>query len=241
MQAEQIPSQPAQAPTPEVRDPKKWEAARQFEALFLNEMFKSMRKTIPEDEEGGDSGNAMQMYTSMFDQSIADKVSGEHSVGLAELLYRQMQKLPGPAAVPPPKSVPSGGELDNWIDAAAKSEGVDPVLVRAVIQQESGGRSDAISPAGAKGLMQLMDSTAAEVGVNDSLDPRQNVVGGVRYLRKMLDRFDGDESLALAAYNAGPGAVERHGGIPPYQETRQYVRNVLAMRSKLAAGVDHDA
>jgi soluble lytic murein transglycosylase-like protein len=110
---------------------------------------------------------------------------------------------------------------------AAKRHHVDPSLIQAVIAQESGGHPRAISSKGAKGLMQLMDGTAREMGVKDSMNPTENILGGTRYLRALLDRFDGDVSLALASYNAGAGAVERYGGIPPYPETQRYVEHVL--------------
>jgi soluble lytic murein transglycosylase-like protein len=102
-------------------------------------------------------------------------------------------------------------------------------LVEAVAQVESAYDSTALSKKGAMGLMQLMPETASDLGVRDPWDPEQNVSGGTRYLRQMLDRFDGRIEHALAAYNAGPGAVERFGGIPPYRETLDYVRKVLGV------------
>jgi hypothetical protein len=116
---------------------------------------------------------------------------------------------------------------DDLIDERATAHGIRPELVRAVIQVESGFNPRARSPKGAMGLMQLMPGTAAELGVGNPFDPEQNIRGGVAYLRSLLDQFEGNEELALAAYNAGPNAVSRYGhNVPPYRETRDYVEKV---------------
>jgi soluble lytic murein transglycosylase-like protein len=109
------------------------------------------------------------------------------------------------------------------IQAAAYQHGIDPRLLAAVARRESRFRPNAVSPVGAQGVMQLMPKTAKWLGVEDSLDPRQNIFGGAKYLKMMLDQFDGNVELSLAAYNAGPGAVKKYRGVPPYRETRQYV------------------
>jgi soluble lytic murein transglycosylase-like protein len=135
--------------------------------------------------------------------------------------------VPGRPAIAPsrPPAPPEG--LRHLVAEAAAREGLDARLVEAVVRAESAWDPAALSHKGAMGLMQLMPATAAELTVDDPWDAAQNVRGGVRYLRMLVDRFDRLEH-AVAAYNAGPAAVERHGGVPPYAETRAYVRRVLA-------------
>jgi len=130
------------------------------------------------------------------------------------------------------------GPFDAIITQEASAWNLDPLLIKSVIWVESCFDQHAISRVGAHGLMQLMPATAAELGVTDRFDPAQNIRGGVTYLAQMLDRFDRDLDLALAAYNAGPGAVERHNGIPPFAETRNYVARVNAHYQRHAAVAD---
>lgn len=118
------------------------------------------------------------------------------------------------------------GDTNSLIKEAAARYQVDPRLVAAVAQTESGGNQEAVSPAGAVGVMQLMPDTAAGLGVNP-YDKRQNIEGGAKYLRQMMDTFGGDVQKAVAAYNAGPQAVKEYNGIPPYRETQDYVNKVL--------------
>jgi len=117
---------------------------------------------------------------------------------------------------------------EDLINSAASKYGIDPAVLKGLIKQESGFNPNAGSSAGAQGLTQLMPGTASAMGVTDLHDPAQSIDGGAHYLKMQLDRFGGDYSKALAAYNAGPGAVQRYGGVPPYSETQNYVKNVLA-------------
>lgn len=121
---------------------------------------------------------------------------------------------------------PGPGSFRQALTDASRASGISPALLERVVAAESGGDPTAVSPKGAMGLMQLMPATARAMGVVNPFDPVQNLVGGALYLRQQYDRF-GSWPLALAAYNAGPGAVEAAGGIPPYRETRAYVQTVL--------------
>ena len=126
----------------------------------------------------------------------------------------------------------SGRRFEDLIREAAAKEGVDPALLSAVAHAESNYDPNAVSSAGAKGVMQLMDSTARTLGVKDSFDPAQSILGGAKYLKQLLAHYGGDTTRAVAAYNAGPGAVDRSSGVPPYQETQSYVQRVLRFRDQ---------
>lgn len=124
--------------------------------------------------------------------------------------------------------------FEGEIRAAARSNAVDEALIRAIIHAESAYQPDAVSPKGAQGLMQLMPDTQTEVAVSNPFDPAQNIRGGTLYLSRLLDEFADDLELAAAAYNAGPSAVYRHGGVPPYEETREYVRRIKILHRRYA-------
>jgi soluble lytic murein transglycosylase-like protein len=132
--------------------------------------------------------------------------------------------------------LPRAEQLQPLVESISRKHNVDKDLVNAVIMQESGFNPNAVSKAGATGLMQLMPGTAQHLGIQNSKDPAQNLDGGVRYLKGLLDQFNGNIPLALAAYNAGPGAVSRHKGIPPYKETQNYVRTILSQFLKAKQG-----
>lgn len=144
-------------------------------------------------------------------------------------------RIEGLAIAPPRRvKVPTERDYDHLILEVAALHGVEPGLVKAVIAAESNFRPHAVSRVGAQGLMQLMPATAADLGVERPFGVVENIDGGVRYLRAMLDRF-GDVARALAAYNAGPGAVDRYHGVPPYAETRAYIKRVLEYHRRYQA------
>ena len=134
------------------------------------------------------------------------------------------------AAMTPTATAASTGGANPYeaeIQAAAQRNGVDPALLRNLVRAESNFNPNATSGAGAQGLTQLMPATAAGLGVTNPYDPAQSLEGGAKFLRQMLDQFGGDPSKALAAYNAGPGAVQKYGGVPPYAETQAYVQKIM--------------
>ncbi len=132
-------------------------------------------------------------------------------------------------------ALPAYLAYDDLIDEAATAHGLDGDLIHAVIQAESAFNPLAVSPVGAQGLMQLMPVLQKELGVDDPFDPRQNIMAGAKYLKKLLDRHDGDIALALASYNAGPSNVTRYKGIPPFKETRNYVKKIRAILDEVAS------
>ncbi len=215
------------------------EAAQDFEAIFLTMILKNMRKSVPESGLFG-TGPGADIYAGMFDENIARTVARKGGIHLSDTI---IESLAGKRHLGingrtisdyqnrPIRRIETRKTAAGWdrsiVQQAAEKYNLDPKLVEAVIKVESNFKSNAISKKGAVGLMQLMKATATDLGVSNRYDPRQNVFGGARYLRMMLDRFDGDTKMALAAYNAGPRAVEKHQGIPPFKETQDYVLKVL--------------
>jgi Rod binding domain-containing protein len=255
MQTSQVNTNSATAYTPEnIR-----KIAQEYESLFTSTMLKAMRSTVG-DNPLIPSGFGEQVYTDMLDQKYSELISSHGSIGLADIIVKQLEQLGVtdnsslqelrnlkndswrmdnrllPQGIPFNDSKSIGNlksGVNRWeglIDEASKEHGVDKSLISAVIAQESAGNPYAISKAGAKGLMQLMDSTALDMGVTSSFSPQANIYGGVKYLRRMLEKHNGDERLALAAYNAGPAAVEKYNGVPPYVETQNYVESVLNLK-----------
>ena len=248
--------------TQEEASKRAYAVAQEFEALFTSMMLKAMRRTVPE-------GSAMptsmgeKIFTEMLDGEYSKMMTGRNSLGLAEMIFKEIERSEG-RAIPSTDglnvpmwalerqasktgsaSLRGGANLiervrNNWdslIEDASRRHGIDKNLITAVIARESAGNPNAISPKGAKGLMQLMDGTARDMGVRYSFSPAENIEGGVKYLKNMLNMFDGNERLALAAYNAGPGAVRKHGGIPPFKETIEYVDAVLTLRNRAASNL----
>ena len=232
-------------------DRKLRQATKDFEAVFMSYLLKTMKGESGTNEMFGESFGG-DMMDGIFNFEMAKQISRSSHNGIADMLYRQLtgRNAAAPAdqskvaekasvsagsagntaAVP----VPARTELEervsqynDSINAAAEQYGLDPNLLKAMIACESGGNPRAASSRDAKGLMQLIDSTAASVGVGDVWDPQQNIAGGAKYMKSLLDRFQGDVRLALAAYNAGPGAVEKFDNVPPYRETESYVTRVM--------------
>jgi cell wall-associated NlpC family hydrolase len=166
---------------------------------------------------------ATQLQTAGVDQT------GTAASTLPDLVAGATTPAVTPTTTAPTTSAPASPntQYDSLIQQAARDQGVDPALLKGLVQAESGFNPASVSSVGAQGLTQLMPDTAKGLGVSNPFDPLQNLEGGARFLAGALKRFGGNEQLALAAYNAGPGAVERYGGIPPYAETQAYVPRVL--------------
>lgn len=184
-------------------------------------------------------GNITRLYISRDDSSFVDIPTTEIDH------FEAAQDPPVPAAkiqpaTPTQRPAPSPNlsvDLNEVVNTASGTYRLDPDLVNSVIRAESGFNVRAVSPKGARGLMQLMPQTASQLGVQNAFDPKANVEGGTRYLRELLERYDFDLIKALAAYNAGPERVEQYGGVPPYSETKAYVARIVRdfNKKKLAA------
>lgn len=199
----------------------------------------------------GQSDSSSSMFSTMLEEmlgssSITDSLSslsstllgnafateglrydGGNAVFLPSNLYAALADAPQVATASPSANSIDSAQYEAIITQAADKYNLPDKLIAAVIKQESDFNNHVVSRSGAQGLMQLMPGTAKFLGVTDSFDPAQNIMGGAKYLRQMLNQFSGDIELALAAYNAGPGNVKKFGGIPPFKETQQYVNKVL--------------
>ncbi len=175
----------------------------------------------------GASANDSASFASLVQSALASQNADSLTPGSSDSASAQ-DPSPAPAMVP-------SGQIEKLVSTNAATFNVDPSLIKAIIANESGFNANATSNVGAQGLMQLMPGTASGLGVTNSYDPAQNVWGGTKYIKGLLDRFNGDPRLAIAAYNAGPGAVEKYNGVPPYAETQNYVQNVLASYDKYRA------
>ena len=224
-------------------------ASKEFESMLTGMMIKSMTKTTDglfgKDNYGGD------VLDVLFETEISKFITESQGMGVADRIYNsltgeQLSKLKdftkekntipllndiknenlNKEVKPNAKALDRIQKYENVIDEAAKKFNVDKQLIKSVILTESAGKANAKSHANAKGLMQLMDSTAADMGVINPWNPKENIFGGTKYLSKMLKEHDGDTDLALAAYNAGPGNVRKYKGIPPFKETQNYVKRV---------------
>ena len=167
-----------------------------------------------------------QDFQKILDANMSQKTSASASSPFANKIFSSELN-----------PISSGNEdIDHLIETYSEKNGLDSAFVKAVIKQESGFQPKVTSSCGAMGLMQLMPATANSMGVKDAYDPEQNIAGGTKYLKGLLDRFGGDKSLALAAYNAGPNAVAKYNGIPPYKETQNYVKNIMSMYQRYSGG-----
>ena len=213
---------------------KAYEATEKFESLFATMLLQSMRKAMIPDGFFG-SGTQGDIFQGMMEQRLSEVIAKRNQLGIAAMMRKQLN-------IPEMNDfmkLPDAEEMQKIIQDAAQENGLDPQLIESVIEQESGGNPFVVSDAGAKGMMQLMDTTAKELNVNDVFNMRENIRAGSRYLKQQLDEF-GSLELALAAYNAGPNAVKKYNGIPPFEETENYVRSILAKVNQKQAGSEKE-
>ena len=158
--------------------------------------------------------------------------SNTQPVGKFTLYLREAPKVAPRARA---SSLPGDIWMSGYVDRVSRANDLPPALVRAIIKAESNGRRDAVSRKGAEGMMQLMPLTSKRLLVDDPFDPIENIEGGIKYIKELLVAFEGNLTNAVAAYNAGPAAVRKYGGVPPYQETRLYVRRVMELYRQYSA------
>ncbi|MFA3783870.1 transglycosylase SLT domain-containing protein [Melioribacteraceae bacterium 4301-Me] len=227
-------------------------AAREFESLLTSLMVKSMTQSTG----GlfGDSGFGGDDFDTIFESKLSSYISENKSLGIAEILYEKITGEPFDPSIfykKPPiineiksniknnatessfnyltPSYEAMQRLENYsaiIIKAAKQYNIDEDLIKSVILAESSAKHNAVSPAGAKGLMQLMDSTSTQLGVRNVFNPEENILAGAKYLSSLLKDYNGNLELSLAAYNAGPNNVSKYNGVPPFEETANYIQRV---------------
>ncbi|MBI4765675.1 MAG: lytic transglycosylase domain-containing protein [Deltaproteobacteria bacterium] len=163
-------------------------------------------------------------YFLLTDQVQSDQKQYSNPVDLPLNLFDESFSY---LTLTPKEKKVSVSTYDHWIRAACRRHALDPALVKAVIHAESRFDPQAVSPKGAVGLMQIDPITVRELGIKDPFNPKHNIDGGVRYLKELLETFEGDKKLALAAYNAGPNQVYRHNGVPPFKDTKKYINQVF--------------
>ena len=236
------------------------QACLKFESIFVKQMLKTMTKTLKGNSLLGDKPG-YDYYQDIFLNKVSENISENSDLGIAKQIFSQISqhnntesnikirkinhtdhirnasqeisnKIKSQLNELPDKLNDRLEKYQNIITRAAQKFDVNENMIKAIISQESYGNPKAVSSAGAKGLMQLMESTAEELGVTDIFNVKENIMGGVKYFKKMLDKFENSE-LALAAYNAGPSNVEKYKGIPPFDETTNYVKKVMNYFNKL--------
>ncbi len=238
----------------EIEKRKLAKASQDFESVLTTMMLKSMTKTtgglLGKNNYGGD------VLDVLFESKLAEKITDTKGMGIADKIFKSLtnqelkefkNEIESKGLAKPfvnklkettvkldtkkdlnlnEKALKRLKKFDKYIKAASEKFNVDEKLIKSVILTESSAKADAKSHANAKGLMQLIDSTANYLGVENVWDPKENIMGGTKYLSKLLKLFNGDTDLALAGYNAGPGNVKKHKGIPPFEETQNYVKRV---------------
>ncbi len=247
-------SKPAEIKTRKFSDDEKRRLAKasvDFESMLTQMMLKSLTKTTEGGLLGNEKGLGADVFSTVFEQKLAEYMSKSQSLGVASMLYKKLtgenldlnklkaeelrrtifpseDKFSGEKLTPHKQALQRLKRYEPIVKNVAEKYGVSDKLIKAIILAESSAKHDAVSNANAKGLMQLMDGTAREMGVRNPFDPRENIEGGTKYISKLLKDFGGQIDTALAAYNAGPQNVKKFNGIPPFEETQNYVKRVKA-------------